>query len=865
MAGRAEQNQTAEQTQDRDVDLSMKRLKVLPLEILQNPQIDHLNLDRNRLKNITDISKLRNLKTLILSKNELVDFPSEIGSLRYLEKLHLNQNKISQIPAEIFSYLPLLKQLKLNNNRLNDLPEDLTCCTELQYLNLSHNLIKKLPKALANLGKLEEFYIENNKLCELPPVLFESCSLRRFSARANPLREPPDEVCAGGLQHIRSYFKQLQNNESLNDKRVKTMFLGASMAGKSTLCKSLTKRELVTIAEKDRTIGIEISEFQMEDFSFLCWDFAGQLEYYLTHHVFITPQALVVLVIDLHRYKMDDKDSFKELVGFWINNILMRVPDSIVLPIGSHMDLCEKDEVQMKKKDIEEKIKEILIERYENLNQRLAKLNKKSQCELYRDQVNKLDDLVKYNLKVLDLIPVDCTQYDTIINAWMQILESVRNKDIFPNAIRTLPVTYKKVEKVITELIETEKVPFHGTVALDELQKMLNLHNIDSEQLEYILSYLHRIGLILWFQDLQALEDTIFLKPSFLITLFKMIVRHDLLNQLNNIPARTLKKESAIKPDQQKWISDFQTKATLHLKAIIVLVKHQLRLNGNKDLHEITEELIGDENEKGKLFQILEYFDICLSSKPQALNPDALEFRPGSQWLPPDNAPPLTYLFPSYLTDAKVVSNKWNEDSDKDLHVRAFFLPEIPQGFFHRVTIKLCNFIYSHWVGKERCLVICNGRKLLLKEHNEEANSYIEFRCKEKGEENDFEGRWCLIMMAIQKVKKVLEDWPGLHYSLKTPCRNPSCRHYFDWPDLDEKDRDIEQFWEEKIKTCENCGEDFPANLLFCTGQSSQGSNGTSKAADSFVNQQTIQNTYNVTGNYVSGSCSVNINEQEFH
>ncbi|XP_048401055.1 malignant fibrous histiocytoma-amplified sequence 1 isoform X2 [Stegostoma tigrinum] len=865
MAGRAEQSQTAEQNQGRDVDLSMRRLKVLPLDILQNPQICQLNLDRNRLKNVRDISELRSLETLILSKNELVDFPSEIGSLRYLEKLHLNQNKIPQIPEGIFSCLPLLKQLKLNNNRLSDFPGDLTCCAELQYLNMSHNLIRKIPDAIGKLGKLEEFYIENNKLCELPPVLFEGCSLRRFSARANPLREPPDEVCGGGLQHIRSYFKQLQNNESLKDKRVKTMFLGASMAGKSTVCKSLTKRELVTIAENDRTIGIEISEFQIEDFSFLCWDFAGHLEYYLTHHVFITPQALVVVVIDLHRYKLDDKDSFKELVGFWINNIFMRVPDSIVLPIGTHVDLCKKDDVQMKKKDIEEKIKEMLTERNENLNQRLAKLNEKSQCELYRDQANKLDDLVKYNLKVLDLIPVDCTQYDAINKAWMQILESVRNTDIFPNAIRTLPVTYKKVEKAITGLIETQKVPFHGTVALDELLEMVNVHNIDSEQLEYILSYLHRIGLILWFQNLQALDKIVFLKPSFLITLFKMIVRHDLLNQLNNIPAKTLKKESAIKPDQQKWIVDFQTKATLHHKAIMVLVKHQLRVNGNKELHEIAEDLIGDDQEKGKLFQILEYFDICLSSKLQALNPNAPEFRPGRQWLLPDSAPPLTYLFPSYLTDAKVVSKQWNEDSDDDLHVRAFFLPEIPQGFFHRVTIKLCNFICSHWVGKERCLVICNGRKLLLKEHNEEANSYIEFRCKEKEGETDFEGRWSLIMTAIEKVKKVLEEWPGLHYSLKTPCRNPSCGHYFDWPDLDEKGRDIEQILEEKEKTCESCGENFQTDLLFCTSKRSWDSNGTVEAANSIMTQQTIQNTYNVTGNYVSGSCTVNIKEQEFH
>ncbi|XP_041052853.1 malignant fibrous histiocytoma-amplified sequence 1 homolog isoform X1 [Carcharodon carcharias] len=857
MAWRADRKQMAEQNTGQNVDRSRERLKVLPEDILKNPQINHLNFDRNRLKNVTNLSKLTKLKTLILSKNELVDFP-EIGSLQYLEKLHLNQNRIQQIPEGILPRLPLLKQLKLNNNRLTDFPGDLICCKELQYLNLSHNVIKKIPKTIATLGKLEEFYIENNKLCELPCALFDIGALRKFIARANPLREPPDEVCAGGLQQIRSYFKQLQTNESLEDKRVKTMFLGASMAGKSTLCKSLTKQELVTIAENDRTIGIEINEFQTEDFSFLCWDFAGQLEYYLTHHVFITPQALVILVIDLHRYKVEDKDSFKELVGFWINNVLMRVPDSIVLPIGSHVDMCDKEEVQRKKKDIEEKIQEMLTERKENLNQRLVKLKEKPQCELYSDQVNKLYDLAKYSLKVLDLIPVDCTQYDAIIEAWLQILQLIRNTDIFPNVIRKLPVTYKMVEKAIMELIETQEVPVHGTVPLDELLTMINLQNIDREQLKYILSYLHRIGLIVWYQEVQTLEGTVFLKPSFLITLFKMIVRHDLLIQLNNIPAKTLKKESAVKPDQQKWITDFQTKATLHHKAIMILVKHQLK--GNADLHEMAEDMLGDENGNGKLFQILEYFGICLSSKSQALNPDAHVFQPGSPWPSSGSAPPLTYLFPSYLTDAKVVSEQWKEESKEDLHIRAFFLPEIPQGFFHRVTIKLCNFIYSHWLGKERCLVVSNGRKLLLKEHNEEANSYIEFRCKGNGKEKDFEGRWCLLMMAIQRMKKVIEEWPGLHYSLKTPCRNPKCELYFDWPD-----EDIKQMSEETIKTCENCGRNFPTELLFYMDQGSRSVNGMTEAAKNSVAQQNIQNTYHVTGNFVSGSCTVNIEEQEFH
>ena len=79
------------------------------------------------------------------------------------------------------------------------------------------------------------------------------------------------------------------------------MFLGSSMAGKSTLSRSLRAGAPVRVEEDDRTEGIEICELELDGVRLLFWDFAGQEEYYLTHHVFITPRALVILAVDLAR------------------------------------------------------------------------------------------------------------------------------------------------------------------------------------------------------------------------------------------------------------------------------------------------------------------------------------------------------------------------------------------------------------------------------------------------------------------------------------------------------------------------------------------------------------------------------------
>lgn len=286
----------------KDVTLSTLRLKVVPPAVLQNNHTESLNLDRNKLKHLKGISKLCNLKTLILSKNEISEFPEEIRNLVHLKKLELNQNQIRVIPEGVFSCFPNLKHLRLNNNRLDGLPKDLATCRDtLEYLNLSNNLFLAIPLVVLELKRLQEFYVQNNMVRQLPEELFKELPLKMFKVNGNPLREPPYEVCAGGIKQIISYFNQLQNCQAEEDRRVKTMFLGSSLAGKSTICKSLKESRVVCIPEEERTVGIEISEFLIQDFTFLFWDFAGQLEYYMTHHVFITPQALVILVINFQQ------------------------------------------------------------------------------------------------------------------------------------------------------------------------------------------------------------------------------------------------------------------------------------------------------------------------------------------------------------------------------------------------------------------------------------------------------------------------------------------------------------------------------------------------------------------------------------
>ncbi|XP_033909901.3 malignant fibrous histiocytoma-amplified sequence 1 homolog [Acipenser ruthenus] len=839
--------------QEKTVNRSKEKLKVLPQEILEDVTVVQLILERNRLKNISGIKNLINLKTLNLSRNDLVDFPVEIAQLVQLETLYLNQNKIQTIPDGIFNQLQQLKFLKLSTNHLSKIPSDLGCCKSLQYLNLSHNSLKDLPEVVLELQNLKELFVEYNRLRELPAKLFENQNLEKFSAASNRLREPPDEVCAGGLKQIRSYFSQLRSSEADYVKRVKTMFLGSSMAGKSTLCKSLKQKQTVAVDVKDRTVGIEISEMKIEDFRFLFWDFAGQEEYYLTHHVFITPQALVILVIDLASYRTEDTQ-FNSKVGFWINNILMRVPDSVVLPVGTHVDQCGVEDVRDKKEDIQRRIQVMLDNRKKYLERRMDNLKENTEPALFSDQSSKLDELTNYNLQVLDLIPIDCTNYKDIDSFQHHILTAVQDKNIFPNVEKKLPHIYQAVESTITNLIKDKEIPDHGIVSVNEMLSGIN-HNgsfdrLAQDDLKDILRYLHRIGLIMWYEESTRLVGTVFVKPSFLITLFKMIVRHDLVEQLQSIPRTVLMGEHAFMKDKERWASHFQTKAILYHKAMVALTKNLLQQMDSPEVKDIAEEIIGGRNEKGKLFSLLEHFEIFLALKPSnPLNPEAKEFKPGGKWEQKEtDVPSEAYLFPSSLNGIEEVSKWWGEDQKEDLCVRIYFLPEIPQGFFHRVIIKACSFFTPHVVGSGRCHVVSNGKQLLIKE-NKEDDQNIEIRCRRPGKDG-FRFTWDFILSIISKIRKLLDQWPGLYHCLRSPCPFPGCKDDFDWPDMEET-AEIYDMVKDEISTC--CrGHNHPTELLFPKAPSAP------ESKEKFQNLTYITNN----GNTAFGPTSMTIHRQ---
>ena len=182
---------------------------------------------------------------------------------------------------------------------------------------------------------------------------------------------PKDVADTKRVQYIDDMFKRHKGQNPL-DPTVTALVLGNSLAGKTTLIKSLTKAynwESVSTIRKpsigqvesdevERTSGVEISEYKvLKDVvpRVLFYDFAGQPEFQSTHSKLLqnlltfstSPNPspiLFIIIVDITSPEMLTQ------LAYWVNFIENCPPPLIkpdVIVIGSHSDKLEKESHQI--------------------------------------------------------------------------------------------------------------------------------------------------------------------------------------------------------------------------------------------------------------------------------------------------------------------------------------------------------------------------------------------------------------------------------------------------------------------------------------------------------------------------------------
>lgn len=178
---------------------------------------------------------------------------------------------------------------------------------------------------------------------EVASSLLRLESLPIVTVRNNPWEKPPQAVVETGLKATVRYFEDTERSGSLKSWMLKVVLVGAVCAGKSSVVESLRagKPEPVPLAKRTRGVDVHMEDPFKPDASkpveLVFWDFAGHEEYHSTHSLFLSSEALFLLVVDLARF-VQDPSSKGDSIYKWLDTLLCRIPGAVVQIVATHTD-----------------------------------------------------------------------------------------------------------------------------------------------------------------------------------------------------------------------------------------------------------------------------------------------------------------------------------------------------------------------------------------------------------------------------------------------------------------------------------------------------------------------------------------------
>ena len=108
------------------------------------------------------VFELQKLKSIDLQHTKINTLPD--NNLKSIENMYLDHNYIMNFTERVFnSMIGNLKILTLSRNLLVEIPSEINSLINLEILNLSHNAITNNTN-ITRLVNLKEFYLNNNKI-----------------------------------------------------------------------------------------------------------------------------------------------------------------------------------------------------------------------------------------------------------------------------------------------------------------------------------------------------------------------------------------------------------------------------------------------------------------------------------------------------------------------------------------------------------------------------------------------------------------------------------------------------------------------------------------------------------------------------
>ncbi|KAK1340963.1 hypothetical protein QTO34_017363 [Cnephaeus nilssonii] len=161
--------------------LNRNRISAIPPKMFKLPQLQHLELNRNRIKNVDGLTfqGLGALKSLKMQRNgvtKLMD--GAFWGLSNMEILQLDHNNLTEITKGWLYGLLMLQELHLSQNAINRIsPDAWEFCQKLSELDLTFNHLSRLDdSSFLGLSLLNTLHIGNNKVSYIADCAFRGLS-----------------------------------------------------------------------------------------------------------------------------------------------------------------------------------------------------------------------------------------------------------------------------------------------------------------------------------------------------------------------------------------------------------------------------------------------------------------------------------------------------------------------------------------------------------------------------------------------------------------------------------------------------------------------------------------------------------------
>ncbi|GBG34849.1 F-box/WD repeat-containing protein 7 [Hondaea fermentalgiana] len=266
---------------------------------------------------------------------------------------------------------------------------------------------------------------------------------------------------------------------------------------KSGTASSTTEERVELVPEAEVAQRFDVAEVENmagktrlgQKIYFTIWDYAGQEVFYALHHIFLTSEGGVyMLVFDMQELLGEREKALKNLT-FWLNSVKLHAPEAPVLLVGTHFDQAG---------DKLEAVENILLEDLTALHN----------VKLVKNHSSKLSFFPVDNMSTAEDRAADLRQ---AVEETASELESVSQKI----SLRWLKV----IEDLM--LLDCDYVSF---ATVQELATQYHA----GDQTDELLKFFHDLGMVVHLRATAILHEKVVMKPQWLLDKLARVIADDM-------------------------------------------------------------------------------------------------------------------------------------------------------------------------------------------------------------------------------------------------------------------------------------------------------------------------------------------------